>query len=174
MAPVERVRAGVVRSVNPARRELRIGPHAAHAHEFECRDWLHVVPKDGTELRCRVKAMRRHGGEVIAVLTPGVPRDTVALLKGAEVVFSADECTAAPDAAWDVNEWLGWQVIGTDGAPIGIVAEAYATKANAAFAVQRVNGGGVTLPAIPEVVMEIDRERGVLRVTDIENYGVEL
>lgn len=174
MAPVERVRAGVVRSVNPVRRELRIAPQAAHAHEFERRDWLRIVPRDGTELRCRVETMRRHGDEIIALLTPGVPRDTVALLKGAEVVLAVDECTAAPDVAWDVNEWIGWRVVGTDGTQVGQVAEAYVTKTNAAFTVRRTDGGGVTLPAIPEVVTEVDRERGVVRVSDIEQYGVEL
>lgn len=174
MGTVERVRAGTVRSVNPARRELRVDPDPAHAHEFDGCDWLRVVPADGQELRCRVSTIRCHGDEVIVMLTPGVPRDTVALMKGAAVVLTPEECAVSPDTVWRVTDWVGWQVVGMDGASIGAVAEVFATPANAAFAVRRSDGGGVTLPAVPEVVVEIDGERGLIRVRDIERYGVEL
>lgn len=171
--PRDRVEIGRVRSVAPGSREVRIRPAAGHQAAFEAPNWLRIAPPGGSEMRCRVEKMRRHGEDVIAVLAPVVPRDSIARMKGAGVVVAPEEAVAVPEAELDVTALVGLRVVGPDGAAIGDVVDVYSTRANAAFVVRRPDDTRFLLPAIPEVVAEIDLDEETLRLGDFGPYMVE-
>ncbi|HNT86908.1 MAG TPA: hypothetical protein PKL84_03495 [Candidatus Hydrogenedentes bacterium] len=168
----DRVVIGTVRSVAPGRREVRIRPAPGYERAFDTA-WLRIAPPGAPELRCRVETMRRHGEEVIAVLTAGVPRESIARMRGAAVVAAPGERPEASEGDVPVAALIGLHVIGPDGAAFGEVVEVYETSANAAFAVRRTDGTRLLLPAIQEVVTEIDLEKETLRLGDIGPYAVE-
>ena len=169
-----RLRVGLVRSANPARREVRVQPLAGYVHEFESREWLWFRPPGAPEVKCRVAGVRWSQDLAVVALVAGVPRDTVAALKGAAVLLAPEECRPRPDVPRKAEEWLGWRVETMEGEPMGSVVEVYATRANEAFVVRREDGKGMVLPAIPEVVADVDAVHARLRVRDAESYGVEL
>ncbi|MBP8132445.1 MAG: hypothetical protein KA184_22935 [Candidatus Hydrogenedentes bacterium] len=171
--PPDRVEIGRVRSVAPGRRELRIRPAAGYTEAFQALASLRVVPPGHAEMRCRVEKTRRHGDDVIAALAAGVPRDAIGRMKGAAVVAAPGEVAPTASADLDVAALNGFRVTGADGAVLGKVTGAYETPANAAFVVQRPDGTRFLLPAIPEVVKEVDLDEETLRLGDIGPYAVE-
>ena len=164
---------GRVRSLNPQRREVRIKPVTAHEQAFQSAEWLYFAQLGKTEpLRCRVKALSLGKDKVVAVLAPGVPRDTVAELRGATVVVPSE--TAAPRRIeWSIRGLVGMDVREEDGTPLGVVTEVYEGPANDAFCVARPGGGRITLPAIDLVITDVDLDAGEITVADITPYAVE-
>lgn len=161
-----KVEIGSVRSVNPARRELRIqaagGPIPADMV------WVYVADAEGRDRRCRVE--RVHGDTV--TLAAGVTRDTVAGMRGA-AVYADVGAEAEPDWQDLLAAWQGFDVIDETGVRLGTVVAVYATHANGAIEVAAASGESWLLPAIDRVIAAVDMERNVVTVKDIAPYTVE-
>ncbi len=163
---------GVVRSVNPARRELRIAPSRGKQRWFDGLEWLGAVqPGKAAPLRCKAARMRWHGDFAIVELSPGVARETVASLKGAEVLVPETQRPAASED-WHGEELLHFRVRAVDGEWIGEVVGVLATAAHDVLEIALASGGRMLVPAIPEVIQEIAWEEGVMIVHDVAPYAV--
>lgn len=167
------IEIGRVRSVQATRREARIAPHGGKSHEFADRSWLHVR-SGGNALRLKVEKMQAIGDEFRVVFAPGVPRDTVGVLRGALVLLPASEARGlAPDREWRLPDLVGLRVVDVQGETLGEVSEVYETAADGAFGIAKTGGGHMLLPAIPQVVLEIDFTAETLTVGDIAPYVVD-
>ena len=165
---------GRVRSVNPSARRLRIRPEAYHADRFDQVTRLGVILRDGTELRCKVESVCAVGGDIGVLLAPGVPRDNVGKMKGAAVMAPAAECGQGGVPDVHAEALRGFLVMNEEGAPLGRVAVAYETAAHGVVEIERPDGAVVLLPVVPEVIVHIDLDRGVVvTVADIAPFAVQ-
>ena len=168
------LRIGKVRTVNPARRQVRVIPALDRCRFLETAQWV-WVRRAGQQLsRCRVESVRRHGAEALVVFSAGVTRDAVAEMTGAELVVPKEEFVRRADAAYCANDLLGMQVVqATDESELGKVTCAYSAGGNEVIEWEAPDGRSVRIPLIEEVVEEVMWDRGVLRVRDITPYAVE-
>ena len=173
MIPQNWIEIGTVKSVNPARREVRVVAKAAHVHEFDQLVWLRLNLSDGTHLRCRVKELKGGEEEYLVSFVPGVPRDNVARMKKAVAVVAEDERKPRADGSVHVSELPELKVFSKDGAVIGTVVAAYETGANDVIEVEKPDGKIILLPVIEQLVESIDVEQGSLIVGDMTPYVVE-
>jgi len=164
--------AGWIRSVRPARREVRVAPAPGRAHDLKETDWVEAVLADGSRLRCRVASARELANEVVMTLAAGVPRDTVARLKGA-VVLSETATEEGGGAGFGLQDLKGLSVFDQTGARVGTVSQVYAAGSNEVFEVAKGGGGTLLLPAIPQVIAELDLEQGAMVLNDVAPYAVE-
>jgi len=173
----EWISIGSIRSVNPARRELRIAPEPAHAHEFESLEWIRVAAREtGPDgIRCRVTALEMlPEGGVVATLSAGVTREAIGRMKGGAVTMAPEELRDAPAADEDgVTGLVGCSVVNAAGESLGLIVDEIETGLNGAVVIAKTEGGTLILPLIEQVVMEIDLERAVMTVGDIAPYAVE-
>lgn len=158
-----------MRSVNPARREIRVVPGPGFEEVFSKLELVELRLTDGSRLRCRVAMVREEAGGKILTLTPGVPRETVAGLKGAAL---SAEVEAEP-AGYAVEELNGLRVLDEAGGELGTVRAVYAAGGSEAMEIARPDGSTLLLPVIEQVVGSVDIERGEIVVKDIEPYAVE-
>ncbi len=171
---------GAVRSVNPARREVRVTPLPGMEGHFTGLRRVSVLltgPGTPNEMNCRVEKVQERADDVILTLTPGVSRDDVARMKGAIVATEAAEVEEEMETGYG---WLeGFQVVDQTGRRLGKVARVYPTGANDVIEVAKCGGGTFLLPAIPQVIACVERESpadggpGVLVVNEIAPYIVE-
>lgn len=165
---------GAIRSVNPAKRELRLDVDFEHAHEFEHLSWIRI--RSGAEIaRYRVSSVvPAAAGLVVVTMSPGVTRDTVSRLKGGDAVLTAEELHPRPEDHDEDAEadWTGMTVEDMQGNVLGILVEMYENRMNGAIRVEKTQGGFIMLPLIDQVVAAVDPDRGVLTVGDIEPYAV--
>ncbi|MCP4640491.1 MAG: hypothetical protein GY851_08665 [bacterium] len=164
-------RIGTVASVNPARREARVRVVSGRAHELDAPEWIWIVVED-RPLRCRVKTSRWVGEQLNVVLASGVPRDTVARLKGAPVVVPDDERKPRVPGQYAPDELLGLDVRAEDGHAMGTVTEVMVTPAHLVIEVGDPDGRTFMLPLIDQVVVECDIDRRSLVLGEIEPYVV--
>ena len=165
--------AGYVKSVNPARRELRVEAAEGVITKLEGRAWLHVRDAAGEVMRYKIVKLSPQRGFVIVTVVAGVPRDTVARLKGSRIVLPADEMKDRGRWEVDAAELAGMTVVGVNGPLIGEIVSGFDTKANGVLEVLRPDGGSLLLPLVPEVIEEIDWDAKKVVVHDIAPFAVE-
>jgi 16S rRNA processing protein RimM len=169
----DRVTVGVVRSVNPVRREVRLTVVDAVAHVLEGLGWLQFSLRNGREIRGKVVRVTPHHTGPIVELAAGMTRDTVAQLKDARVWIPAAEWSPPEPEELRAAHLLDMRVQDMFGTNLGTVADMIETPANAAMTIARADGSRFLLPVIPEVIVEVDLDQRIIRVGDIAPYAVE-
>ena len=164
---------GAIRSVQPARRQVRIAPRPDMARHLKEADWVEAVLRDGSHVRCRVESARELAGLVVVTLSAGVTRDTVARLRGATVLAEVDDEAPVGRGGYRLEDLKGLGVLDRTGTCLGTVATVYAAGTNEVFEVAKCGGGSLLLPAIPQVIAEVDLEKGAMVLNDVAPYAVE-
>ncbi len=162
---------GIVRSVTPARREIRVTPSTGAEKLFDRLGLVEVMLPGNELLRCRVKLVRDDTGGKILELTPGVPRETVARMKGA--ILSVAVETEAEAGEYSLEELDGLTVLDKSGAVIGAVTSLYSAAGNDAMEITRADGSTVLVPVVEQVIASVDLDKGEMVVNDIAPYAVE-
>ena len=172
---MRRIDIGTVKSVNPAKREVRVTTAGCAAEKlFSELAAVEFVLPDGTAVKGRVAAVRDDAGGKIIAMTPGMTRDTVGALKGARVLVTRVRVTAEPEAGgYELVDLNGMSVIDAGGGRIGEVTNIYAAGGNEAIEIERPDGSTLLVPLIEQVVESVDVERGEIVLRDIEPYAVE-
>ncbi|NUM56218.1 MAG: hypothetical protein HUU46_21475 [Candidatus Hydrogenedentes bacterium] len=165
-------RIGVVRSVNPAKRELRIDPARASANRAEQLKRVRVAVCGGETMVCTVDAAKSNGDGWIVTLGSGVSRDAVANMKGATVDTERRRTESVAPAELDAADWIGLNVVGADRARIGVITGCIESPAHDILEIETPDGRQVLLPAIEQTVESIDLETRTVTVGDIAPHVI--
>lgn len=165
---------GKIRSLNVAKREVRIAPRRETQAQVLGAEWawFRAPGSDKEPLRCKVESRRPHGKVVILALSAGVSRDTVAALRGAEMVIWVESSTERNGQAWYVEDLVGMKVRGPDDDPIGTVVAGFETAAHDVMEVSTEDGRRVLLPVIGDLIEDVDHDEGTISVGDITPFAV--
>ena len=85
-------------------------------------------------------------------------------LRDTLIEIAEDELPALPDGEYYVHDLVGLAVLDADGAAIGELAEVLRTGANDVYLVRREGARDLLIPAIPEVILEVDLAAGRMRI----------
>lgn len=166
------VRIGTVRSVNPARRELRIDPARTTSSGAEKVSRVRVTIHGGETLLCIVENVSANPGGTIVTLGAGIPRDAVARMKGAAVESEKPPRKPAAPKEMAAEDWIGLDVIGADGSSIGVIRGCIESRAHDILEIETPDGKQLMLPAIEQTVESIDLETRRVTVGDIAPYVI--
>ena len=158
---------GKIISVNIPKREARIAPETSHPERFCELDELCLKTKEGEMVRLKVGGMRAAGSAYVAKIETD-DEDVLAFARKALVIVSRDDRFPLPDNEYYVDDIVGLLVKDTEGTIIGRLSEVLHTPANDIYQVVDENGREMLLPAIEDVILEIDIEGGEIRA-DISN-----
>jgi ribosomal 30S subunit maturation factor RimM len=154
---------GEVRSVNPARRELRIRVERGRLPAVEGQDWIWIKAGRREPVRYRATSVRKKGDGVTAVLAVGVPRDEVRTMTGAWVVT---EVAIAPTKdAYALDDLVGL-VLAERGVDIGTIVDAMETPAHEVVEIERPDGSRAMVPLAAELVDVVDFDAGRIEMND--------
>lgn len=170
--PDDWIRIGTISSVHPAQRQVRARSEAGCRRQFRRMLWVRLALREGAPLRCKVDSVRVEEEMAIIALASGVPRDTVARVKGAAVVVAPDEWTPASKDDYEVVELQEFEVLDRDGRRLGRIVETYESGAQGAIEVEEPGGRSFLLPVIDKVVADIDFVRRIVSVGDFAAFAV--
>lgn len=149
------IHIGVITSVNPGKRSLRIEMPRSRRRQVLALDTLICVHRNGTMVRCRVASIKEVPDGLIATVVAGVPRDTIAQLKKHAIAVTDDP--ALRDAEqFDAKELAGLTLVDSTGTAVGRVTAGFETSANAMIEVDLHGGGAMLLPVTSDVVAQVD------------------
>jgi 16S rRNA processing protein RimM len=152
---------GKVISVNVPRRELRIAPDTSHPERFHSLHRLRLRTKDDKTLMLPIDSVRvTHKGAIVRVKSNDA--DEIAAARGAKVLVSRSERFPLPRHEYYIDDLIGLVVKDTTGRLIGRIKEVWQTAANDVYQVLDEAGRETLLPAIEDVIITVDTERGEL------------
>ena len=169
----ELIHIGVISSVNPGKRSLRIEVPRSYRRQIGSMPILECVDRQGKAVRCRVASIKESPDGLIATVVPGVPRDTIAQLKK-NAIAVLDDPELRDTERFDAKELAGLKLADAEGKVIGSVASGFETSANSMIEVDLHGGGAMMLPVTPEIVAEVDWVQGLLLLMPGVPIGGEL
>ncbi len=98
-------------------------------------------------------------------------RDIVSKLTNAFVYVRTDQLPSLADDEFYLYQLIGLAVYEEDGPYLGRLTEILRTGANDVYLVESDAGEEILIPAIEDVILEIDLERGTILVSKMEWYG---
>jgi 16S rRNA processing protein RimM len=168
-----RIEVGHVRSVNPAKRQLRLIAEAGREQLVPQTDKVVFILEDGSEMRCRVKAARAlsdRANEFTVELAEGVNRDSVARMRNAVLAVTS---AATEEDDYAPSQLLGLDAYDASGAKLGTVRNMYLTGANYVVEIRTASGSSLLTPVIEPAVACVDIKNRRLVLGDYEPYTVE-
>ncbi|MBI5140777.1 MAG: 16S rRNA processing protein RimM [Nitrospirae bacterium] len=159
---------GKVVSVRGLRGELKVFPHT-DSPDFFC-DIESVLVRDasGGMVRMRI-ADARHDNGMALIRFEGVnSRDDAERLRGAELLLPAAEMPPLPDGRYYRFQIEGLDVRTNDGRRLGVVEEIMETGGNDVYVVRPEHGPEILVPAIPDVIVSVDLEKGEIVIEPLE------
>jgi 16S rRNA processing protein RimM len=119
----------------------------------------------GDELRlCCIRSLRWHGTLMLIAFEEFNDRESVGVLRNQLVYVRADDRPPLPEGEYYHHQLLGFRVLGDDGQLIGRLTQILETGANDVYIVQPPDGREILLPAIEDVILDIDLVQGEIRV----------
>lgn len=91
-------------------------------------------------------------------------QEAVAKLRGQAVQIAIEDAAALRPGQYFHHQIIGLQVVTADGSNLGVVEEILETGANDVYVVRSADGREVLLPAIGEVIEQVDLDRGQIVV----------
>jgi 16S rRNA processing protein RimM len=141
------------------RGHLKVQPHTESAERFATGSSLYL---DGTPVT--VVSSRPHRvGYVVRLDT--VPHRTAAeSLRGALLTVPEDELTELPEGVFYHFQLIDMEVVTEEGEQLGRVAEILETPGNDVYLVRKSDTRDLLLPAIRDVVLDVDIDAGKVTV----------
>ena len=127
---------------------------------MELLDEVCVRPKQAEPFVTRVLQARQipHKSIYIVRLEGITDRNQADAIVGAEITVQASESPQLPDRTYYIYDIIGLQAVTDQGEALGLIVDVLKTGANDVY----VLDGGLLVPAIAEVVINIDLAEGVV------------
>lgn len=110
-----------------------------------------------------IERVGRAGGKVRLKLAGIDQREDAALLNGQWVLAAQSDLPVLPEGEFYRYQMLGLRVVSSEGRELGTIEDVFSTPENDVYVV-RGEGGEVLIPAVEDVVAEIDLEARVVTV----------
>jgi len=152
---------GRIISAHGVRGEVKVKQLTDFPERFAAGSFLFV---EGETLQREVVSSRPHKGVMLIRFSGLDDRNAVEPLRGKYLYIAREEAMTLGENEYYEDELVGLRVETMTGELLGELTEVIWTGANEVYVVQGPRGEAL-LPAIAEVVQEVDVEKGVMRVT---------
>jgi len=158
---------GKIVNTHGIRGEVKVMPYSDFADQrFASKSRLHIVPEKGSPVEVTVETSRFHKNMYIVKFKELHGINEVEKFKGALLKITADLQEELPENEYYFHEIIGCRVV-TDEEPgeeLGVISEILTPGANDVWVVKTPKGKQILLPAIPDVVLDVDKEAKLIRV----------
>ncbi|MDH7489820.1 MAG: ribosome maturation factor RimM [Anaerolineae bacterium] len=151
---------GQVRAPHGVRGEVRVQILTDFPERFRRGAEICIGPE---HRRYTIQTARFHEGDVLIKLVGLDDRNAVEGFRGAEVTVPVEEAMPLPEGTFYVHQIVGLRVWTDAGEPLGTVSEVLSLPANDVYVVNTPQGE-IWLPAISDVILDIDLAQGRMTV----------
>ncbi len=152
---------GRIGGAHGIRGELKVEVLTDFTHRFDPGSRLFL---EGDEVECEIVSARPHKAYMLVKLKGIENRTEAQQLRGLHLLVHRDKATPLPKDEYYADELVGLRIITTKGMELGELTEVLWTAANECYVVQGPFGE-VLLPAIAEVIQEVDLQNGEMLVS---------
>ena len=114
-----------------------------------------------------VERARLHQGFAIVKLAEVEDRNAADLLRGQWLLVPVEDAVPLEEGEFYVHQLIGLEMVTESGESIGTVTEMLETGANDVYVVDSPKYGEVLIPAIPDVIKDINLETGKITIAPL-------
>ena len=160
---------GEIVGAHGIRGEVKVALETSFPERFQRLTSVLVGPPDESAYRpYRLLAARLHKSFALLQLADVSDRTTAEEMRGLVVAIPSSEAMPLGEDEYYVHQLQGLAVVTEDGEALGTLEDVIFTGANEVYVVQGEDGGELLLPAIEDVVLEIDLEAERMTVRLLE------
>jgi 16S rRNA processing protein RimM len=150
------------------RGELKIEPLTDFPERFTDLRSVHLISPSGEALVCAVKSVRHVGNRPVLAFEGYETPEKAKALNGWFLKVPEEETVPLPEGVYYRFELVGMEVFSEAGERLGRITDVFETGGNDVYIMKREGKSEVYLPAVKEIVRQIDREkkRMTIRVID--------
>jgi 16S rRNA processing protein RimM len=117
-----------------------------------------------SELPSTVESIRPHRKQFLMRLEGCSDREQAERFRAQDILIPLADADELPEGTYFHWQIIGLRVITESGDDLGEITEIIETGANDVYVVKRDSGQDLLLPAIEEVILDVDQERGRIKV----------
>jgi len=147
--------------------ELKVIPLTDDIKRFSELDY--VLVEDDLSIKLKIETFRVQNSTIIVKFKGINTIDDAKKLKNRFIVIERERAKKLPDGAYFICDIIGLEVYDIKGKKLGKVKDVLKTGSNDVYICQSYIGNkDILIPALKEVVKEIDIENGYMRIKPIE------
>jgi len=136
--------------------EVRVYPLTDSPGRFQALRSCHIRYADGSIKACTVECSREQRGIFVLKVSGVTDRSMAEKLRHCELVVPQTAVGPLPEGSYYVFDIIGMTAVSPSGEPWGIITDVIANPANDIYVLQRPGKPDSLIPAIKQVVKEID------------------
>jgi len=126
---------------------------------------LETVYVGAKHISYSIQSVRPYKGEMIVLKLTGIDNaDAAEPLRNQELSIPLSELAKLPPDSYYQHDILGLRVLTLDGQELGQIVEIIVTGSNDVYSIKRPEGSQVLIPAIKEVIKQIDLIRRTMHI----------
>lgn len=157
-----KITTGIILSAHGIKGEVKVKPETDHPGRFKKHSVFYL------EKEKRYAALTSVKGDQDGVLIIGLAgiddRDKAERLKGSLLQIEAEDVLPLPPDTYYFFQLKGLEVVEEDGTPLGVIVDLVTSGANDVYRIDCKNGDHILIPALKEVVREVDLNRKKMTV----------
>lgn len=144
------------------RGEVKVFPLSDIPNRFVKLNAIYLTP-DYT--RYEIEGVRPHKGDLLLIKFKTIDdANTAEKLRGRAIMLPLEELSQLPPDAYYQHDILGLQVLRMNGQEVGTITDIWATGGNDVYVIKGPQGQQFLIPAIKEVIKQIDLIRRVMYI----------
>ncbi len=156
-----KIEIGRIVNTHGIKGEVKLTPWCDDPSVFDSLDKLY--DKDNNMLE--ITRVRYHKQSVILTLKGVNDMNTAETYKGMIVFADRDDLGELPDGTYYICDLIGLTVVTDDGKLLGKLSDCFPTGSNDVYVVKSHGRKDILLPAIPQVIKEVNLDEGKMIVT---------
>ncbi len=145
--------------------ELKVMLLSDIPNRFNKLDGVYVGP---THIRHSIERVRPYKGEMVVLKLQGInDANTAEKLRNFDITIPERELAQLPPDSYYQHDILGLQVITVQGRDVGTIVDIIVTGSNDVYVIKSATGEQNLIPAIKDVVKQVDLRRKVMYIDPI-------
>ncbi|MBP3735953.1 MAG: 16S rRNA processing protein RimM [Lachnospiraceae bacterium] len=163
---VEEFRVGVITATHGLRGEVKVFPTTDEPRRFSRLKTVRV-DLDGGKKTLTIRSVKYFKNMVILAFEGLDTIEAVQHLRGKDLMISREDALPLKEGQYYIPDLIGLRVE-EDGRVVGHVKDVMQTGANDVYVVETAEGKELLLPAIPDCILDVDTQGGVMQVNVLD------
>lgn len=154
---------GKIVNTHGIRGELKVIPLTDDMYRYDDLLWVYVRINN-KQTKYNIDSVRYHKNNVLLKLSDVDDIGVAEKLKGCFVEIPRELAIMLPEGSYFVSDLLGCRVVDDSDKDLGKIVDIIKTGSNDVYVVRDEESREVLLPAIKEVVLDVDINNGIIKV----------
>ncbi|HMM05319.1 MAG TPA: ribosome maturation factor RimM [Clostridiales bacterium] len=157
-----KITTGIILSAHGIKGEVKVKPETDHPGRFKKGNTFYLEKEKRDTTLTSVRDI--NDGLLILGLSGIDDRDRAERLRGSLLQIEAEDVLPLPPDAYYFFQLKGMEVAEEDGTPLGVIVDLVTSGANDVYRIDCKNGDYMLIPALKQVIREVDLSRKKMTV----------